>query len=81
MQAETSSGCRFAKKIDNLLEATSSILAKISNNKVTIKGETKPINGRLEILFQDDRVSSTEKLILRSYLDTTRYINGCQAIR
>ena len=69
------------KNLDNLLEATSSIWGKISKNKVTIKGETRPINGRLEILFEDDRVSSTEKFILKSHVDTTRYIAGCQASR
>ena len=31
--------------LDNLLEATSSIWTKISKNRVTIKGETRPVNG------------------------------------
>ena len=69
------------KNLDELLKATAYIWDRISKNSVTIKGAVKPINGRLEILFQDDNVDGLAKLILKSYLDTTRYIAGCQAIR
>ena len=64
-----------------LLEATEYIWDRMSKNTVTVKGVTRPINGRIESLFQDDKIGSCGKLILKSYLNTTRHIAGCQAIR
>ena len=45
------------------------------------KGIKRPINGHLEIMFKDDKIDAIGKLVLGSYLNTTRHIAGCQAIR
>ena len=69
------------QNLEELLKATAYIWERISKNSVTIKGAMKPINGRVEVMFEDDKIGSLGKLILKSYLDTTRHIAGCQAIR
>ena len=53
----------------------------MSKNTCTVKGVTHPINGRIECLLGDDNITDSGKLILKSYLNTTRHIAGCQAIR
>ena len=65
----------------DLVAATKRIWEHIANNTVTIKGMKRPINGRVEVLFHDDAMDDLGKLILRSYLNTTRHIAGCQALR
>ena len=40
-----------------------------------------PINGNLGLLFSDDDMGVAERVILCSYLEVTKNIAGCQAIR
>ena len=61
--------------------ATEKIWTKISSNSAIVGGRKKPINGNIAILFADEEMGSAEKTVLRAYLDTTRNIAGCQAIR
>ena len=46
-----------------------------------LHGKPLPINGDLRLLFRADDLSDAEKQILKCYLETTRTIAGCQAIR
>ena len=64
--------------LDSLLKATKFIWERISKNQAKIKGAFVPINGRTEMLFQDDDLDSPGKLVLNSYLNTTKYISGWQ---
>ena len=48
---------------------------------VIIGGVKKPINGNIGILLSADNIDSSEKTLLRAYLNTTRNIAGCQAVR
>ena len=63
------------------MEATKSIWQRIHRNFVLIHGTKKNINGNIGILFSADDVTPVEKTILRSYLNTTSSVAGCQAIR
>ena len=63
------------------IKATEKIWTKISSNSAIVGGRKKPINGNIAILFADEEMGSAEKTVLRAYLDTTRNIAGCQAIR
>ena len=56
-------------------------MEKIGSTSAFIQKRKQPINGNLGILFSDDDVGTTEKMILGSYLDVTRNVAGCQAIR
>lgn len=67
--------------LDILIEATKKIWQRISSNTVVINGHKKNINGNIGMLFSADNISQAEKIILRSYLNTTASISGCQAIR
>lgn len=69
------------ENLKQLLAATKRIWESIASNTVTLKGVKRPINGHLELLFHDDKMDDLGKLVLRSYLNTTRHIAGCQAIR
>ena len=69
------------ENLKQLLAATKRIWESISTNTVTMKGMKRPINGHLELLFHDDKMDELGKLVLKSYLNTTRHIAGCQAIR
>ena len=64
------------ENLDSLLKATKFIWERISKNQAKIKGAFVPINGRTEMLFQDDELDNPGKLVLSSYLNTTKYISG-----
>ena len=74
-------GETLSHNLTELIEATKKIWKRISSNSVMINKQKKNINGNLGMLFSADDISSTEKIILRSYLNTTASIAGCQAIR
>ena len=76
-----SAGADRRQNVANLINATKQIWERIATNTVTMKGVKRPINGRIELLFQDDAMDDLGRLILRSYLNTTRHIAGCQAMR
>ena len=69
------------QNMDDLVKAIVYIWERMAKNNVCIQGKVQPINGKVELLFKDDNISSLGKLIMKSYLDTTRHISGCQAIR
>ena len=56
-------------------------MEKIGCNTVVVDKHKRPINGHFNLLFVDDDMGSTEKLLLRSYLNVTKNIAGCQALR
>ena len=74
-------GETLSHNLTELIEATKKIWTRISSNTVTINQQKRNINGNLGMLFSADNITSTEKIILRSYLNTTASIAGCQAIR
>ena len=74
-------GESLKQNLEELLEATKSIWKRIHGNSVLIHGTKKNINGNIGILFSADDITPVEKTILRSYLNTTSSIAGCQAIR
>jgi len=43
----------------------------MKKGRVKADGKELPMNGEIAILFEDDSLSSTEKVLLRSYLNTT----------
>jgi hypothetical protein len=53
----------------------------MAKNAVQIQGVKKNINGNVSMLFAADDITSAEKIVLRSYLNTTASIAGCQQIR
>ena len=67
--------------LDALIEALKKIWQRIASNSVVIDGTRKNINGNIGMLFSADNITSEEKIILRSYLNMTSKIAGCQAIR
>ena len=69
------------QNLEELLEATKRIWQRIHSNSVVINGTKKNINGNIGLLFSADDITAMEKTILRSYLNTTSSIAGCQAIR
>ena len=40
-----------------------------------------PINGNYQLIFRADNLAALEKVILRSFIETTKNVSGCQAIR
>ena len=69
------------RNADELIEATKKIWQRIQSNSVTIGKSKTPLNGDIRKLFSADDITSAEKIILRSYFNTTANIAGCQAIR
>ena len=43
----------------------------MKKGRVKIDGKDRAMNGEIAMLFKDDTLSSTEKVLLRSYLNTT----------
>ena len=74
-------GASLQENLDELLTAVRKIWEAISKNTVTINGQKKNMNGNIGMLFGGDGVTLAEKTVLRSYLNTTSNIAGCQAIR
>ena len=69
------------ENVERMVQATEKIWRKISGNLAIVNGRKRPINGNLSMLFADDDMGAAEKTVLRAYLDTTRNVAGCQAIR
>jgi hypothetical protein len=74
-------GESLSENLTELIEATKKIWQRISSNVVSINEQKRNINGNLGMIFSADNPTSTEQIILRSYLNTTASIAGCQAIR
>ena len=64
-----------------LIDAATSVFHRLHRGSVTVHGKRIPINGDVAMLFKADDLTSTEKTLLRSYLNVTLSIAGCQAIR
>jgi hypothetical protein len=78
---KVSPGESLSENLTELIEATKKIWQRISSNSVVINEQKRNINGNLGMLFSADNLTSTERIILKSYLNTTASIAGCQAIR
>ena len=74
-------GESMAENLDHLVKAVEKIWKKIDSNSAVIEKRKCPINGNVGILFSDDDMGVTEKLVLRSYLNVTKNISGCQVLR
>ena len=69
------------QNLADLIEATEKVWKRISSNTVRINGVKENINGNIQMLFAAEDLTSAERIILRSYLNTTASISGCQQIR
>ena len=78
---KVSPGESLSENLEELIQATRKIWEHISKNSVVIGGNKRNVNGNLGMLFAADNITSAEKIILRSYLNTTASIAGCQALR
>ena len=74
-------GGSMHENLDKLMESLEKIWNKISTNTAVIDKRVVPINGNLGLLFSDPGINSVDKLILRSYMEVTKNISGCQALR
>ena len=74
-------GETLQQNLVELVEATKKIWQKMASNTVLVNGRKKNINGNVGLLFASDDLTSSERIILRSYLNTTASIAGCQQIR
>ena len=64
-----------------LVKAATSLFERLQRGTINIHGKPLPLNGDLCLLFRADGLSDAEKQLLKCYLETTRTIAGCQAIR
>jgi hypothetical protein len=67
--------------LKSLIDAATSIFHRLHRGTVKVHGKKMPINGDVAMLFRADDLTAAEKTLLRSYLNVTRAISGCQAIR
>jgi len=74
-------GASLSENLVELTEGCKKIWQRIGSNTVVINKVKKPINGNIGMLFSADDITSAEKIILRSYLNTTSNVAGCQAVR
>ena len=74
-------GVTGRQNLEKLVEATKKIWSRMVSNSVVVQKHKRLINGNLGLIFSADDVTLEEKIILRSYLNTTSCIAGCQAIR
>ena len=74
-------GETLEQNLQQLVAATATIWKRIQKNQVVIGGKKTNMNGNVAMIFAADDVTDTEKTILRSYLNTTESIAGCQQIR
>ena len=54
-----------------LVEAAKWLFTRMKKGRLKIDGKELPMNGEIAMLFKDDTLSSTDKALLRSYLNTT----------
>ena len=69
------------ENLDKLMESLEKIWNKISANTAVVDKRVVPINGNLGVLFSDPTINTVDKLLLRSYMEVTKNISGCQALR
>ena len=74
-------GESLSKNLQELIQAARSVWERMKKNVVTIGGQKRAINGDMSMLFKADGLSSAEKILLRSYMNVTKNIAGCQALR
>ena len=74
-------GASLSENLEALVEAAATLWARMKIGNVKISGKTRPMNGEVAMLFKDDTLNSTERILLRSYFNTTNNIAGCQALR
>ena len=71
----------MAAKIDVMMNALQKIWKKIAANSAVVQKRKLPIHGNIGLFFSDDDIGVSEKQLLRSYLNVTKNISGCQALR
>ena len=64
-----------------LVKAATNLFERLHRGTVKLYGKSLPITGDLCLLFRDADLQPAEKQILRCYLEATRTIADCQAIR
>ena len=69
------------QNLERLMSATERIWKKVADNTVIIQKRKVPMNGNIGMLFSDDDIGTSERLLLRSYVNLTKNISGCQALR
>ena len=74
-------GESLSVNLQQLIDASTSLLQRLHKGSVKTHGVAKPVNGDLAMLFRADDLQPGEKLLLRCYLNITQSIAGCQAIR
>ena len=74
-------GESLSVNLQQLIDASTSLLQRLHKGSVKIHGVAKPVNGDLAMLFKADDLQPGEKLLLRCYFNITQSIAGCQAIR
>ena len=74
-------GNTLLENLEALVDAAKTLFTRMKRGKVVIEGRARPMNGEVAMLFKDDTLSSTERVLLRSYFNTTNNIAGCQALR
>ena len=74
-------GDTSTQNLEALIEAAKTLWTRMKSGKVVVDGRARPMNGEVALLFRDDTLNSTERVLLRSYFNTTNNIAGCQALR
>ena len=74
-------GDTLTQNLEALIEAAKTLWKRMKSGKVVVDGRTRAMNGEVAMLFRDDTLNSTERILLRSYFNTTNNIAGCQALR
>jgi hypothetical protein len=64
-----------------LVDATKKIWERLQKKFIVSGGVKRPLNGNIGMILGADDLDIAEKTVLRQYLNTTRNIAGCQAVR
>ena len=64
-----------------LIDAATSLFQRLQRGSIKVHGRPLPINGDVALLFRADDLTTAERVILKSYLNITKSIAGCQAVR
>ena len=67
--------------LEVLMAASTKLFERLQKGFVKVHGKPLPVNGDFSLLFRADDLTPAEKTILKCYLNVTRSIAGCQALR
>ena len=74
-------GESLENNLQALIDASTSLFQRIQKGSIMVHKRPQPINGDVALLFRADDLTSAERAILKSYLNITKSIAGCQALR